>query len=181
MEPKYPYRISRTGFQICVGIFTAIACTLAVGRTYIRIIQTRKVSIDDGFFYLSVAALIAGTVCCYYDIPYIYTPHNVDPATFQITPAFIAFVQRSLKFQALTCALLSVALFAVKLSFLTFFRDLLRRVRGLMVFWWCVLGFMVPVAVIFVCIIFIICPYFDERVLGKFNNIKHISRGGFYS
>lgn len=150
-----------------IGIFLGIAVTLAVGRTYIRVVQTRKVSVDDGFFYLTVVALIAGTTTLYFDIPYIYVPQNVDPSTFHITPEFIAFLQQSLRFQASTCALLSVALFSVKLSFLTFFHGLLRRVRGLMIFWWCVLLFMVPVAIVFVCIIIMVCPYFDERVLGK--------------
>ncbi|KAI4273787.1 MAG: hypothetical protein L6R38_006249 [Xanthoria sp. 2 TBL-2021] len=153
--------------SVGIGIFLGIAVTLAVGRTYIRIIQTRKISVDDGFFYLAVVALIAGTTTLYFDIPYIYVPQNVDPSTFHITPAFIAFLQQSLRFQASTCALLSVALFSVKLFFLTFFHGLLRRVRGLMIFWWCVLCFMVPVAIIFVCIIFMVCPYFDERVLVK--------------
>ncbi|KAI4111615.1 MAG: hypothetical protein LQ339_000486 [Xanthoria mediterranea] len=150
-----------------IGIFLGIAVTLAVGRTYIRVVQTRKVSVDDGFFYLTVVALIAGTTTLYFDIPYIYVPQNVDPSTFHITPEFIAFLQQSLRFQASTCALLSVALFSVKLSFLTFFHGLLRRVRGLMIFWWCVLLFMVPVAIVFVCIIIMVCPYFDERVLVK--------------
>ncbi|KAL8646827.1 MAG: hypothetical protein Q9226_006693, partial [Calogaya cf. arnoldii] len=149
------------------GIFLGIALTLAAGRTYIRVVQARKFSVDDGFFYLAVVALITGTITCYLDIPYIYVPQNVDPSTFHVTPEFIQFLQQSLRFQAATCSLLSVALFSVKLSFLTFFHGLLRRVRGLMIFWWCVLLFMVPMAIVFVCIIFMVCPYFDERVLGE--------------
>ncbi|KAL8851146.1 MAG: hypothetical protein Q9221_003949 [Calogaya cf. arnoldii] len=165
MEAAYGRCITEVGFKVGAGIFLGIALTLAAGRTYIRVVQTRKFSIDDGFFYLAVVALIAGTITCYLDIPYIYVPQNVDPKTFQITPEFIEFLQQSLRFQAATCSLLSVALFSVKLSFLTFFHGLLRRVRGLMIFWWCVLLFMVPVAIVFVCIIFMVCPYFDERVL----------------
>ncbi|CAL8576790.1 hypothetical protein XPA_002655 [Xanthoria parietina] len=167
MEAAYENRITEVGFKVGIGIFLGIAVTLAVGRTYIRVVQTRRVSVDDGFFYLAVVALIAGTTTLYFDIPYIYVPQNVDPTTFHITPEFIAFLQQSLRFQASTCALLSVALFSVKLSFLTFFHGLLRRVRGLMIFWWCVLLFMVPVALVFICIIFMVCPYFDERVLVK--------------
>ncbi|KAI4219626.1 MAG: hypothetical protein LQ349_008303 [Xanthoria aureola] len=167
MEAAYKNRITEVGFKVGIGIFLGIAVTLAVGRTYIRVVQTRKVSVDDGFFYLAVVALIAGTTTLYFDIPYIYVPQNVDPRTFHITPEFIAFLQQSLRFQASTCALLSVALFSVKLSFLTFFHGLLRKVRGLMIFWWCVLLFMVPVAIVFICIIFMVCPYFDERVLVK--------------
>ncbi|CAO1596352.1 hypothetical protein XANCAGTX0491_000203 [Xanthoria calcicola] len=167
MEAAYANRITEVGFKVGIGIFLGIAVTLAVGRTYIRVVQTRKVSVDDGFFYLAVVALIAGTTTLYFDIPYIYVPQNFDPRTFHITPEFIAFLQQSLRYQASTCALLSVALFSIKLSFLTFFHGLLRRVRRLMIFWWCVLLFMVPVAIVFICIIFMVCPYFDERVLVK--------------
>ncbi|KAL8778273.1 MAG: hypothetical protein Q9213_007493 [Squamulea squamosa] len=167
METVHQTRIPELGFKVGIGLLLGIAVTLAIGRTYIRIYQTRKVSVDDGLFFLAVVALIAGTTTQYIDIPYLYVQQNVDPRTFKITPEFIAFLQRSVRIQAATCALLSLALFSVKLSFLTFFHGLLRRVRGLMIYWWCVFGFMVPVALVFVCIIFIVCPYFDERVLAK--------------
>ncbi|KAL8767327.1 MAG: hypothetical protein Q9209_006165 [Squamulea sp. 1 TL-2023] len=165
METVHQTRIAELGFKVGIGLLLGIAVTLAIGRTYIRTFQTRKVSIDDGLFFLAVVALIAGTTSLYIEIPYLYIQQNVDPSTFQITPEFIDFLQRSLRLQASTCALLSLALFSVKLSFLTFFHGLLRRVRGLMIYWWCVFVFMVPVAIVFVCIIFIVCPYFDERVL----------------
>lgn len=35
------------------------------------------------------------------------------------------------------------------------------------IWWWCVLVMMVPLSIIFMCCIFIVCPYFDERVLSK--------------
>lgn len=153
--------------QTTIGLFLGIALSLAAGRTYIRMVQTRKITVDDGFFYLAVAALIAGTTTCYVDIPYLYVQQNVDPSTTVITPAFIDMLLRSLKIQAATDVLLSTALFAVKFSFLFFFHGLLRRLRSLTIWWYCILVMMVPIAVIFILFIFIVCPYFDDRVLGE--------------
>ncbi|KAL8919447.1 MAG: hypothetical protein Q9172_004963 [Xanthocarpia lactea] len=112
----HPTRIAELGFKVASGLFLGIAITLAGGRTYIRIFQSRTLSIDDGFFFLAVVALIAGTVTMYLSMPYIYFWYNFDPNTFQITPGFVEFLQRGLKLHASTCVLLSLALFSVKLS-----------------------------------------------------------------
>lgn len=128
---------------------------------------TRKVTVDDGFFFLAVITLIAGTTTCYIDIPYLYVQQNVDPSTTVITPQFIELLQRSLRIQAATDVLLSTTLFSVKFSFLFFFHGLIRRLRGLTIWWWCILALMIPIAAVFVSCIFIVCPYFDARVLGR--------------
>ncbi|KAL8690478.1 MAG: hypothetical protein Q9218_004087, partial [Villophora microphyllina] len=158
-------RIAELGFKAAIGTFLGIAIALAIGRTYIRIILTHRITIDDGFFFLALTTLIAGTTTLYIDIPYLFIQQNVNPSTTVITPAFIQLLLRSLKIQSATDVLLSVTLFSVKFSFLFFFHGLLRRVRWLTVWWWCVLGMMVPLSVVFVCCIFIVCPYYDERVL----------------
>ncbi|KAL8857920.1 MAG: hypothetical protein Q9178_005539 [Gyalolechia marmorata] len=161
----HPTRIAELGFKVASGVFLGIAITLAGGRTYIRIFQSHTLSIDDGLFFLAVVFLIAGTVVMYMSMPYIYFWHNIDPNTFQITPETLELLQRAWKLQASTSVLFSLALFSVKLSFLMFFRSLLRGLRGLMLYWWCVFGLMVAVAIAFCCMIFIVCPYFDTRVL----------------
>ncbi|KAL8870740.1 MAG: hypothetical protein Q9174_003285, partial [Haloplaca sp. 1 TL-2023] len=128
-------RITELGFKATIGAFLGVAITLAVGRTYIRIVQTRKFSIDDGFFFLAVATLIAGTTTLYIDIPYLFVDQVVEPSANGITQEFIDLVIRSLKIQATTDVLLSVTLFSVKFSFLFFFWGMLRRVRKLKIWW----------------------------------------------
>ncbi|KAL8776145.1 MAG: hypothetical protein Q9203_003495, partial [Teloschistes exilis] len=164
---KAQVRLDEIGFKATIGAFLGVAIALAVGRTYIRIILTHRITVDDGFFFLAVVTLIAGTTTLYVDVPYLFIQQNVDPSTTVITPAFIQFLLRSLKIQSATDVLLSVTLFSVKYSFLFFFHGLLRRVRWLTIWWWCVLVMMVPLSIIFMCCIFIVCPYFDERVLIK--------------
>ncbi|KAL8681487.1 MAG: hypothetical protein Q9224_006848 [Gallowayella concinna] len=138
-------RITETGFKVGIGILFGIAITLAIGRTYVRLAQTRKVTVDDGFFFFAVITLIAGTTTLYIDIPYLFFHSNgTFSGTTTITPEFFQLLLRSLKIQSATDVLLSVTLFSVKFSFLFFFHGLLRRVQGLMTWWWCVLGVMVP-------------------------------------
>ncbi|KAL8945707.1 MAG: hypothetical protein Q9222_007792, partial [Ikaeria aurantiellina] len=72
-------RISEIGFKVGIGLLLGIAVALAIGRTYIRIIQTHKITVDDGFFFFAVVTLIAGTTTLYIDIPYLFVQQNVDP------------------------------------------------------------------------------------------------------
>lgn len=147
-----------------------IALILAIGRTYIRIVQKRSISVDDGFFLLAVATLIGGTTTCYIHIPYLYPYRYIQQNDNQSTPAspqLIRFLLRKFRVGFATDTLLSTTLVAVKFSFLFFFRGLLRRVRGLMIWWWCVFGLMVPILIYFICAPFIVCPHFNTDVFGE--------------
>ena len=102
----------------------------------------------------------------YLDIPYIYLQQNVQSGA-QAPPAdLIQQLLKSVKIQDAAVVLLSVTIFAVKLSFLAFFRSLIRRLRKLEIWWWCVLAVVIPSSIVLVCSNFITCPYFDERILG---------------
>ncbi|KAI4097593.1 MAG: hypothetical protein LQ344_000326 [Seirophora lacunosa] len=110
MEEVAQPRIVELGFKATIGLFTGIAFSLALGRTYIRIVQTRTVTLDDAFFFLAVITLIAGTITLYITIPYLYVQKNVDPDSTVITPEFIALLQRCMRLQLATNMLLSVTL-----------------------------------------------------------------------
>lgn len=121
------------------------------------------------FFLLAVVTLIAGTTTCYIRIPYLYMhqDNDITPSTTAISPDFIHSLVTNLRIGFATDALLSATFFAVKFSFLFFFRGLLRRVRGLMTWWSCILGSMVPISIYFISAPFIVCPYFNTEVLAK--------------
>ncbi|KAL8767211.1 MAG: hypothetical protein Q9209_006216 [Squamulea sp. 1 TL-2023] len=149
-------KITENGFKVCL-------CLL--GRMIIRAKLNRKIYVDDGFFLLAVVTLIAGTVMTYIDIPYIYLQQNVGAGT-QAPPAdFVQQLIKSVKIQDSAVVLLNVTIFAVKLAFLAFFRGLIRRLKKLEMWWWCVLAIVVPSSIILICSNFISCAYFDERIL----------------
>jgi hypothetical protein len=85
------------------------------------------------------------------------------------------FLYQSFQFQKLSDAYLVLTyntIFAVKFSFLFFFRILTSRVRQMRIYWWVVAATTGVVWVYGVVAIFIICPYFDDfrtRTGGRFH------------
>lgn len=56
-------------------------------------------------------------------------------------------------------------IFGVKYSFLCIFRMLVAQTSRLRTYWWCVVIFTIPCAVICACTEFIVCPAFGEDIL----------------
>ncbi|KAL8709811.1 MAG: hypothetical protein Q9225_007392 [Loekoesia sp. 1 TL-2023] len=158
-------KITETGFKTGIGFVLAVAAVLAIGRVYIRVRLNHRFYIDDGFFFLAVVTLIAGTIMTYIDIPYIYLQQNVQSGAQAPPPDLIQQLLKSVKIQDAAVVLLSTTLFAVKLSFLAFFRSLIRRLKRLEIWWWVVLAIVIPSSIVLLCSNFITCPYFDERIL----------------
>ena len=127
--------------------------------------------IDDGFFFFAIISLIAGTALVYITIPYIYFFLNVQ-AGLQAPPAdFVDQLVRQAKIQYAATCLLIITVIAVKFSFLFFFRALIRQQRKLMGWWWIVL-IILSISTPFATLAHLfICPYFDERMLGKFKTM----------
>lgn len=44
----------------------------------VRYSQTHRITIDDGFFYLSILTLIVGTILLYLDLPYVSLVEDVE-------------------------------------------------------------------------------------------------------
>ena len=153
--------------QASIGVLLGIAILLAAGRTCIRLRLFRRVFIDDGLFFLATVCLLAGTVMLYIDCPYIYTQVAVESGMQASPPDFIQQLINDQKTQDTAVVLLSVAVVSVKFSFLFFFRSLLRRLKGLMIWWWCVLAINIPTAVVMTCSSFLSCPKFGAALLGK--------------
>ena len=72
-----------------------------------------------------------------------------------------------LQFHILNAAyliLVYTTIFFVKFSFLFFFRNLVRRFRKMMIYWWTVLAIMIVVwPVTFIAGAILPCPHFDRR------------------
>lgn len=148
----------------------AVAVLVAIARVAIRAKLNRRIYVDDGLFFFAVVTLVAGTIMTYIDIPYIYLQQNVQSGAREPPAHFVQQLIHSVKIQDAAVVLLSSTIFAVKLSFMAFFRSLIRRLRKLEIWWWCVLFIVVPSSVMLVISNFITCGYFDERILGKPNS-----------
>ena len=58
-------------------------------------------------------------------------------------------------------------IFAVKFSYMLFFRPLISRVRFLEIWWWCVMAVLIPAAIAAVAMSIYVCPYYDMSFLGN--------------
>lgn len=142
---------------------------MAAARTAIRVYKFRQVFVDDYFLFLAVATLIASTIIFFWMLPSLYAFAAISAGLELLSVDYIDSATKTANVAFAAEVLAWTTLFAVKFSFLFFFRNLIRRLRDLEILWWCVLVICVPVAVVCICLPFIECPYVGKTVLGSFS------------
>lgn len=155
----------------------------AFARTIIRYRVQKQLLLDDIFFYLAVLCLCAafGLLVQLADIVYSdsqsYFDEHGDTVYWGAQPDFDAwnFYKISDAYMALTYT----TLFSVKLSFLLFFRILVRRIRTMIIYWWTVLAIMCiawPVSI--VAAVAPPCPVFGSPLgmVKSFNFLLRLSK-----
>ena len=150
-------------------VFFVFAILSVVARTTIQLRYKKKFSIDDGFLYFAVICLCAAvgllwsfTEAMYFNQALFLNSSSSDfPSNYQALLDFLA--HRFHKTSAAYLILAHTAIFAVKFSFLFFFRVLVRRVRKMIVYWWTVFSIMIVVWVVTLVVDILPCPYFDLR------------------
>ena len=144
-----------------------MALLAVLARTTIRLRHRRQFSADDLFLYFGVICLCAamGLLVKYFEDMYLTEAFMINPLAMDISPTNLSSLFRFHNVIIAYITLTYTTLFSVKLSFLFFFRNLVRRVRRMMIYWWTVLGIMIVTWLLFVLIIILgFCSYFDERV-----------------
>ena len=142
--------------QIWVGILYGTAILAASMRTVLRIYFHRRLFLDDAFLLFACASLTAAISILYIAIGPLYLVQELGNGgssspthLYQILPV----THR---------ALVWAAIFSVKFSFMSFFRQLVERVQSL-VRHWKVVGMTNIVACAFcVCFTFMACPHTDS-------------------
>ena len=151
-----------------IGVFFGLALIMTAARTAIRVHRFRRVFLDDCFLFLAVASLIASTGTFFWLIPSLYTfaavAAGLEPVPLDYINAAINTTNAAYAAEILAWT----TVFAVKLSFLFFFRHLIQRLRDLKILWWCVLIICIPVGIVCICLPFIQCPYVGKLALGSF-------------
>jgi hypothetical protein len=138
----------------------------AIARTILRIRYQNRLFIDDGFLLLAVlfAAICMGLLLQFLDATFLLQAHledRVPPGTTpeQVNAATLRFHLYSDVFNSLSFTIV----FAVKFSFLSFFKQLIRRIRKLEIYWWCVVGVTAVTWIAGFVGIYASCAYFDKR------------------
>ncbi|MCJ1310453.1 hypothetical protein MMC25_004117 [Agyrium rufum] len=140
--------------QASVRSLFGVAIVLALGRFVVRVRTFNRLLVDDLILLFACLTLIASTSLTYIDLVNdIYEQDTLDQ------------VFENEKLQAIDTVLFWATIFAVKFSFLAFFRGLINRMSDLTKWWWCVLLITIPSAGICMCVNFIACPYIGPGIL----------------
>lgn len=134
-------------YQGATGALFGIAIMSFALRLYIQIRVLRRFAAEDWILVAATACLVACTGFYYDHLQYTYNSLRASLDGFQEVSLLeiIQDVPVQLKTATILLTLWWVTIFAVKMGYLLFFRKLIFRVRGLMRWWWVVMGFMVSI------------------------------------
>jgi hypothetical protein len=126
-------------------VFTAVATIAVAVRVMVHIHKRRRLFVDDYFVLFATACLLVETGILYHilDTMYVETMLAKDPMNiFLFTRSQVLELLPFLKWNNIYMSFAWTANYAIKVSFLAFFRVLLRDVsRRLNWYWWLVLWF----------------------------------------
>lgn len=137
--------------------------TLSIARCILRIRLRRKLYLDDVFVILGIACLAISTAALYSLTDLLFhleTAYMGTTVTAKVTEDDTLSFIKATKWTYLYIDFTWTAIFAIKFSFLVFFKNLLVGVsRKLTIYYWCLFGF-TSVSWVFGCIApFIWCSH----------------------
>ena len=150
-----------------------VAIIGAIARTVFRVHRKQQRIIDGLLFLFACICLIAATVLLVKEAASIYVVANlitsfVDGSSLgpemASSPQIFEYAVTVITTEGYAYAVLIwVAIFAVKFCYLYFFRLLIDRLKGLIVYLRFSMGITVLPAVFNICSLFIACPYFGPK------------------
>ena len=166
VSPEHQSMRDAEAQQVVLSLLFVAAMLATIGRLAIRYHYQRRLFADDYVLLFGCSSLIAAFTLTnvmfediYFDMSLILGPGEL---VLQES-ASADFVDRILIYQQLsfsTEVMCWVTIFAVKMSFLLFFRQLLDRVKSLSTYWMLTVGIVVVSGIFCICSIFISCPHF---------------------
>ncbi|KAF2849143.1 hypothetical protein T440DRAFT_490681 [Plenodomus tracheiphilus IPT5] len=167
-------KIDRKSFDGLLWSFLIIAVLACAARLIFRFKKQRKFFADDAFVFFSTLCLIANTGVMWHaaDKMFMIEAVNSDPTVVFTIPELIPLLDLN-KWIFIYLALDWTSIYAIKMSFLIFFRPLIRNLSiGLhRLYWTCWVvnivawGFVVGEP-------FILCPYFGLEAMKCYPNTK---------
>lgn len=146
-------------------LFTT-AMLATISRLIIRGRVQKRLLVDDYVLLFGCSALIAAFTLVnvmYEDINFdMFLVFGPAEQVYQVSTS-PDFNSRILRFQKLSFSasiLCWVTIFAVKISYLVFFRQMLDRLKRLMIYWRVTMGIVVVSGLFCICSVYISCPRF---------------------
>jgi hypothetical protein len=152
-------------------VFFCLAIIFAIARITLRLIKFRRVYPDDYFLFLAFGALVSSNALFFLAVPELYVFAGFTTGQTTLNKDFFDSVTDTAVY-ACTAEILSwITIFAVKFSFLFYFRTLVDRLPKLTLWWRITLAVCIPVSVLSMCSTFIVCPYMGTAILCEFHGI----------
>ena len=148
--------------QCITELLLAFATIIAITRAVIRVRMFHNVFVDDYFFFLAFLALVCSNGLFYYITPLVYLDMELDLDSEIQYHLYFENSKIIMRFFYPAEVLAWTTIFSVKFSFLLYFRTLINRLHALMILWWCVLFFCIPVACIVIIAPLVTCIIFDD-------------------
>ena len=149
-----------------------IAILLAILRMLVQIHRRKRLGLDDVFLLVACVLLVASTALLYVIVDALYLEEALT-----INPGSVSFDLDSISeitwYQKVVYGYLDLSIatvYAVKFSFLCFFRLLIDRLRGMIIYWRIVVTVTAITLAFTVCTPFISCPDFDLSSFGGFSS-----------
>ena len=118
------------------GVFYVLAISAATWRTVIRVRLGQGLEIDDGLLLLACICITASTVLLYITISDFYVlEHLVTDPAFALSHDDSVILDWLRRMGVAYEILSQSAMFAIRLSFLSFFRRLIDRLGGIIYYW----------------------------------------------
>jgi hypothetical protein len=160
------------------GVFIAylpIIVLATTARLCLRLRTNRRLEIDDGFLVLALCCSLAAWAFVWQMRDLIYLQMELALGMKEVELADINNMLLYFKQYNASMVLTWTAIYSVKLSFMFFFRKLISGLRSLEVYWWAIVGVLIPTAVFSAFFSFWICTDFSMTYLGKIQPIVNRS------
>lgn len=137
----------------------------ATARTVIRLRIQRQLHLDDAFLLVACVLLTVAITLLYILEPLLYWDARFfrNPGALPVEPDFMEKVTKYEKYLYSQLTLTWTTIFAVKFSFLCFFRQMVDRMTTLVIFWRVVVVVTLLSFVLCACSHFVGCPYFGMK------------------
>lgn len=122
--------------QISIWVCTSLCIVVLALRFSIRLASFRRLFIEDYLMLFSLLTLIAVSAVLQRFLGYIYTIISVQNGLIPLGPDFPDQLVLGLRADGVVLILNTIGIWAIKLSFLSFFLGFGRQIRVYLVLWW---------------------------------------------
>jgi hypothetical protein len=145
-------------------------------RLGVKLHKNRRLEIDDGFLVLALCCAVAAWVFVWLMRDLIYLQMEMVLGMTEIELEDIESMTVYFKWYNASMVLTWFAVYSVKLSFTFFFRKLISGGRSLEIYWWAIIGVLIPSAVFSAFFSFWICTDFSITFLRKIPLFRGMAR-----